>query len=453
MVDLLDTIQFTDPRRNGAVPAESTDFMEQPELHIINNMSSALAPMAKMLESKYVLKFAGSDNSEEFWKAIVSNEIFWKVRRAVKGKNRDNILRQLANYESQSIKTDVLKQFDVDLVFFARMFKIAQKYEMGQNGRSLFRNNQVDVEGFTKFMTGLDYNLFLLTEVVRSLICCNRATKKLKYPSFDKAERNWKWMKEEVDRRNDISSEQLEADEAWDNFLQEAAGQTLSQFAASLNDVIPNEFETFKAAGDKKKHKFKVEEVFDKLKNSKDTVQVVEKLKLVLLGKSSDDTRWGNGKGLKNGMIAKQILDFLKPQLKTRADSNLDIGRYAKMIEKTNQYTKHWYRKEGSRKKYTNERPSFWAITKFTTPWSFLKNDKEGYHLFLESLRDIADDNDEAKNKFHQDWEHLLRLYPTKNDTRAHRPVTSADARPVMKDRPASEESPIQKASQESASV
>ena len=55
MVDLLDTIQFTDPRTQG-VPAEITEFIEQTEMHIINHMPSALAPMAKMLESKYVLK-------------------------------------------------------------------------------------------------------------------------------------------------------------------------------------------------------------------------------------------------------------------------------------------------------------------------------------------------------------------------------------------------------------
>ena len=116
--------------------------MEQPEAHIINNMSSALAPMAKMLESKYVLDFAGSADSGEFWRAIVSNKIYWKVRRAVESKNRDDIFRTLANFENKTINKEVLKQFDVNMTFFARMFKIAQKYmnrekiELGLLGHS-----------------------------------------------------------------------------------------------------------------------------------------------------------------------------------------------------------------------------------------------------------------------------------------------------------------------------
>ena len=91
--------------------------------------------------------------------------------------------------------------------------------------------------------------------------------------------------------------------------------------------------------------KFKAEGIFEQLKNS-ETLQLEEKLKLVLFGKASEETRWGNAKGLKNEQISKQILDFLK----NRVDSALNIEKYERMIEKTNQYTKHWYRKEGSRK-------------------------------------------------------------------------------------------------------
>ena len=252
MADLLDTIQFTDPRRNGAIPAEITDILEQPEVHIINNMSSALAPMAKMSESKYVLDFAGSSESGEFWRAVVSNSIYWLVRRAVESKNRDDIFRTLADFESKSIKYEVLNQFDVDLTVFARMFKIAQKFMNREKIESgLFKDNQEDIDEFKKFMANLNYDLFLLTEVVRSLICCSRVTKKLKYPNFDNEERNWQWMKEELDKRDEHGSDQLEAIEAWDNFLQEAPEQTLQQFAESLNEAIPNEFETIKAAGDK----------------------------------------------------------------------------------------------------------------------------------------------------------------------------------------------------------
>jgi len=186
MADLLDTIQFTDPRRNGDIPPEITDFMEQTEVHIINNMSSALAPVAKMFESKYVLDFAGSADSGEFWKAIVSNKIYWKVRRAVESRNRDEIFRTLADFESKSINHEALNKFDVNMTVFARMFKIAEKFRNRKKIEpELFRDNHEDIEEFKKFMTNLNYDLFLLTEVVRALICCGKVTKKLKYLNSD----------------------------------------------------------------------------------------------------------------------------------------------------------------------------------------------------------------------------------------------------------------------------
>ena len=431
MADLLDTIQFTDPRRNGVIPTEITEFLQQTETHIITYMSSALAPMAKMLESEYVLRFAGSEESGHFWKAIVSNSIYWKVRRAMEGKSQDDVLRNLAgksrddifrtlaDFKNKSINNEELSKFQLDLTVFARMFKIAQRYKhIGKVEPSLFEDNQENIVEFTKLLTDSRFEMFMLTEVVRALICCGKITKKLKYPNFDSEERNWQWMKEELDRRDELGSDQVEAIEAWDNFLQEAPGQTLQQFAESLNDAIPNEFETIRGAVGKRQHMFKVENIYERLAKAS-TVQTVEKLKLILFGKASEGATWGNGEVLKNGQIAKKILDFLTPLLRNNVENTLDIKEYERVIEKTNQYTKHWYRKKGSRKGYTNQRPSFWAITTYTTPWAFLKKDRNGYQHFLHTLQKLDIDGDIARKTFYNEWQHLLRRDPTKKDCTA----------------------------------
>merc|ERR550519_3280745 len=184
-------------------------------------MPSALAPMSKMLQSKYVLRFAGSGESSHFWRAMVSNSIYWKVRRAMFGKNRDEVFRALANFKTKSINDEVLLPFDEDLTVFARMFKIAQRYrKLDKIGENLFEDFHENVEEFKKFLTTSNYKLFLLTEVVRSLICCGKVTKKLKLPNLDTEAEKWEWMIEEHDRREQlgIDSDQIDKAEAWEGF-------------------------------------------------------------------------------------------------------------------------------------------------------------------------------------------------------------------------------------------
>ena len=84
MADLLDTIQYENHNR-----ANVKDFIDFPDVHIINNMPSALAPVARLLESKELLSYAGSEESAPLWRAIFSNSIFWKVKRAVATRAKD----------------------------------------------------------------------------------------------------------------------------------------------------------------------------------------------------------------------------------------------------------------------------------------------------------------------------------------------------------------------------
>ena len=109
-----------------------------------------------------------------------------------------------------------------------------------------------------------------------------------------------------------------------------------------------------------------------------------------------------------------KILDKIRPLLgKEDADQ---IETYEKKIKKTNGLVKHWYRTQGSRKKYTNERPSFWTITGHTTPWSFLKKDRKGYKVFKETLQNMKQEDNPTIIYFYANWHHLLKREPTKTD-------------------------------------
>ena len=128
---------------------------------------------------------------------------------------------------------------------------------------------------------------------------------------------------------------------------------------------------------------------------------------------------WGNGKPLKNGRIGRQVLDALKPFLQNEEDSEIvkQCSLMQKAIESTNSFTKHFYRQKGSRKKYSNDNPSFWAITHYPEPWAFLKNDKSGYEDFKILLGGLANTDDPAKQQFYDKWKHLLLNNPTKKNT------------------------------------
>merc|ERR1712107_266241 len=168
-----------------------------------------------MMESKFVLSFAGTEESNEFWKAIVSNSIYWKVRRLVAGKNRDDILRTLANFKERTINMEELSLFNEDLTVYVRTFKIAQKFnKQDEVNKSLFQDNHENIEEFKKFITDVNYDLFLLTEVVKAIICCGRVTKKLKCPEFFIEEKAWQWMEEEHNKRELRSSAEIESTEA-----------------------------------------------------------------------------------------------------------------------------------------------------------------------------------------------------------------------------------------------
>merc|ERR1712080_513499 len=124
-----------------------------------------------------------------------------------------------------------------------------------------------------------------------------------------------------------------------------------------------------------------------------------------------------------NDKISKDILVFLMPKMKSEDYKlyfkNSDEGQHwFKEMEEAlnNPFQKYWYRYEGSRKNFSNEHPSFWAITQFTDPWSFKKNDQPEYETFKNNvLRQLENHSGIPQKAFYADWKHLLDSEPTKD--------------------------------------
>ena len=64
---------------------------------------------------------------------------------------------------------------------------------------------------------------------------------------------------------------------------------------------------------------------------------------------------------------------------------------------------------------YGNLRPSFWAATGHSEPWTFSRKDPDGYKMFVDSLPTL-ETGTEGERAVFQEWSHLLRRQPTKED-------------------------------------
>jgi hypothetical protein len=227
MADLLDTIMF-----NFHNQTSINDFKDFPHHHIINNMASALAPMAKILESRELLSFAGSEQSRCLWRAVISNSIYWRVRRTVQGsKNKMAKLKTIVNIENRTVNQDEMKSLQEDIAVYATTYQIAQKFRATEdNNADLFQNNPDNIEDFKRFVSGFnDYNLFQAVEVTKALQC-KKSTWRLKtqkFPYLETEEDAWQWL-HEVHAKQEKREPHNEIDVEFDHF-----SMTLGQLSLS----------------------------------------------------------------------------------------------------------------------------------------------------------------------------------------------------------------------------
>ena len=424
MADLLDTIQFKNHNREVL-----KEFMEKSDFHIISNMASGLAPIAKMMESAEVLSFAGSAGSKQFWRAIYSNSIFWKIKRSV-GKHkedRSNRMKAIINTDTKTINQEELEKYMLDPTVYAQTHQIAKKFTaFPKIGAEMFQNNQANVEEFKRVVASYNFNLFMAVEVTKALLC-KKSTWRLKthkFPHFNSEEDAWLWLQQVHATLECNKVLKPRTDGTVKDFFKSVCTLSLSEFASQLNDIIPCEFDKFQP-DTKRTSKFMIEEVLDQL-TLQGGVQVEEKLRLLLFGQDAD-FQWQNGHCLRNSVIAKRILGALTPYMTEEGSNKQELDTLHSKLDKM---TKHYYRTKGSRRKYSNDKPSFWTITGHTEPWSFMKQSRQEYLKFKDTLASFHNSGEPPKEQFFKEWNHLLKHDPSKNDTSGREAKRLSDEHP-----------------------
>ena len=172
-------------------------------------MPSALAPLAKMMEDEEVFRFAGSKESQSLWRAIFSNAVFWKVKRAIrKGHmNRRELIGDLVDTNNRVINQKVMNAFilkdngfEQDPIVFARLFQVAKKFKRSTPiiDKDLFLNNDDNLEQFKHFLGGYNFDVFLAVEVTKALLA-KKSTMRRKeraFPYLESEEAAWEWLTE-----------------------------------------------------------------------------------------------------------------------------------------------------------------------------------------------------------------------------------------------------------------
>eukprot|EP00092_Neocalanus_flemingeri_P031248 GFUD01033941.1.p1 GENE.GFUD01033941.1~~GFUD01033941.1.p1 ORF type:complete len:1687 (-),score=433.49 GFUD01033941.1:23-5083(-) len=442
MADLLDTIQFHTGTRQSTMSTADRKMMgivgSADEL-LINEMASELAPIANIMGSKEVLKFAGSTNSKEMWRAVVSNSIYWTVRRSVQGKKtrkwKQQTIKNLFNTHTKTVNKAVLNAFEIDTALYAKTFSIAKKFSSsGDINTDLFKNISSDTAAFEDHVAVYDFQLFKAVEVVKALMCQKstwRWTKKDKYPYLKDKNAAWEWLEnitnkscqkeEEKEKRED------EEDEKIMDFVNICSKLSFQDFCTKLNDVIPDEFNKFRKK--EEKPKFCIDEVRENI-SREGTVDVKQKLFLILFGRTSS-CEWNRGEFLRNDEIAERILKKLISIVDEKDLEDMSINlQWLTDMEKAleDKFAKHWYRSKGSRRKYSNQKPSFWAITGYTHPWSFLLKDEHGYEKFKVRLQSFDNHGQLNQQSFYDSWSHLLKIDPTKDNTTGRKAIDKRES-------------------------
>lgn len=331
MQDLLDTIQH--------VPKTNKHLIDSPNLHIMESpyMYSSLGPMARVLESKEVFKHAGTNESRDLWRAMLSNSIFWKVKKAMKRGlvKKEEVLRLLKKGGSLPNK-EVLQKYAEDIPVFARIFQVAKQFNRTNTiGEECLKESSDTNTSFEHFVTsdGFNFDVYLATEVVKALLC-RRTVDRLnssKFSNFDTEEDCLTYLEEacyrfKQDYVHEEKKQYLKRENSLENILLSLPDLSLSLFARHLNEHVPSEFDKTRTDGNKTT--FTIEKIINLLQRD-GTNKAIEKLILILMGKVHTFS-WNGNKFLRNDKISKMIIDTLIPMLK---DATSDVREICPTVE------------------------------------------------------------------------------------------------------------------------
>lgn len=438
MADMLDSIQlFKTPKELAKL---TTLLMEDknPDYHFTdaNAFNSELGPFAMLMVDKVLLSFAGGPDSRFFWRALISNTVHWRTKKALDEEDRQQALRNLLSisedhythplpddleepeepefyggWDAQKmedyIKCKKLRPFSC---IFLRMHAIAKAFnKMGKISAELFETEATPKEEFEKFVVGYNYNTFINLEVAKAVkmkgesdrfLKENEVIQSMRIPHPDTEEEakkciedmvkpiyKYEYMYEAGEKRKKVTEARLT------KFLENFMAMSLDDFSKGMDKNIPNASH------------LSVSTVVQKIAKDIDKVtEVKPKLELLLLGKVKDYI-WN--RGAVNRSKSKSLLKLLTPMM--------DDKEREEIRELIHNNKIHIYREKTNRQGHNNDKPSFWAITGSSQPWCFLSHDEVGYETFVnETLRGYEKSELVSEQYLWETWKHLLNNRPSK---------------------------------------
>ena len=434
MSELLQTLQSDTPNETTKTITEAL-MGEEPDSKFTteNGLASELAPFCFILCNPCLLSFLGGSNSGQLWRALISNTIYWSIKKLPNQNiNKNELVKTLLGikeehytipkpkeedenetptfhdlWDQEIEKQYLLKNsFLQNIQFYCKFLTLAQRYnktcgstEDIFRGKITFKNN---LESATVQM---DFGFFCFAHAVRSFMTTSE-NERFNMESINKLEsltpeqqvtsflkctiRNiYKEIYEKALKEKEIAIHESKLQ----TFMEEFPTLHFDEFATKLKIAIPNEY-----------HKGFSDLMKTILNNTEKTVDLAEKLQLLLLG-SLYQHNWNNHSTLRKNIQIKALLSTLID--KTRME---EINKLVK--------DHHRYREKQNRHGYGNHNPSFWACTYHSTPWSFLKNNEEGYNNWLRTLRRMQNGN-EIEQLIFGKWSHLLLKSPRRDNVYA----------------------------------
>jgi hypothetical protein len=435
MADVLTSIQWKN--QNDKAKAIAEGLKGENALAVLsteNNLASELAPFAQVLCDTTLLAFLAEPESKNLWKALLANTLYWSVRRSIGDADRSEIIKKLLNVDSEKfthpLPDDQEEPTSVSIhdmwdeqkaeeymnkhkyLYVQKLFKnllgLANAFKAAgcKTSPEIFKQDPGGKAKIGAHILGMEFNLFCLVEVVKSLETRNETDRYGEgcigfHKSAEEGTTYLKGLVREIYRQLYNTELKLKLERVKEKnlatFLQDLKMYPFDKFAFELQKNIPNQ----NSKG--------ISELLDNMsKDPKGTVDLAAKAELLLLGNFKEQT-WNNGSVARNG--CSLLLKLLEPLLSPE--------RFKEINEHVQKYSWHRYRDSPmNRQGHCNQRPSFWAATNYVDPWSFLKNDPTGYRQWIKTLATL-DGGDPLHQVVFDEWKHLLEVDPHKHDVTA----------------------------------
>ena len=290
------------------------------QLSTENNLASELAPFAQLLCDSSLLAFLAEPESKNLWKALLANTLYWSVRRSIGDADRSEIIKKLLSFDSDKfthpLPDDQEEPTSVSIhdmwdeekaqeymnkhkyLYVQKLFKnlhsLAHAFKAAgcKTSPDIFKEDQGGKAKIGAHILGMEFNLFCLVEVVKSIETRNETDRYGDncigfHTSAEEAVNYLKALVRELYRQRYDTELKLKLERVREKnlatFLQDFKMSEFGKFVFELQKNIPNQ-----------NSKGMSELLENMSKDPKGTVDLAEKAELLLLGKFKENT-WNNG--------------------------------------------------------------------------------------------------------------------------------------------------------------